>query len=313
MSKKKNLPVQSEEEIKTQDLLKQVRNVTLIFGLLFSVLGVLLLLFPDETGGFLWLIFGIGALGFGIYRMIRYFTVQVYQTVIATELFFGILFVVFGILALVQRGSILENLMFILGIMVLGGSVLKLQTSINLAQVGYTRWWLIMVLGLIASVLGLLMIVEPDIIKNNKQILMGAFLIYDGISAILSAIVLSIIRRRLRRGQLASKRPAEEAEAPSEAPASFQADRPEPASFDSWHQGQAAPPVPPVPPAAEPAFNAIDADFKEVPDPMAQEDPFAVQNGNNASKFDAETGEPVVKKPRFDPDTGKPLYPEEEN
>ena len=328
MHRNNTAPVQSEEDIKTQDLLKQVRNVTLLFGLLFIALGTLLIFFPNEMTNLLWIIFGIASLVFGIYRLIRYFTVQRYETVIASELFFGILFVVFGVLALVKRGVIVDNMFFIFGIMILGGSVLKIQTAINLAQVGYFKWWIVLVFGLIAAGVGTFLLLEPDIIEANILIVSSAFLIYDGVSAVISAIILSIVRRRLRKGIAVSpvREPKEPAAMEAETnPAAGQA---EPASYASSYTGNYASSNPD--PAPEPApFEDVtsdytgasnessaavfDAEFTPVSETPAEGDPFAAVQETRQPKFDPDTGEPLVRKPRFDPDTGKPLFSEDEN
>lgn len=327
MNRNQTAPVLNETEVRTQDLLKQVRNVTLLFGLLFIALGVLLIIFPNEMTNLLWIIFGLASLVFGIYRLIRYFTVQRYETVIATELFFGILFVVFGVLALVKRSFIVNNMFFIFGIMILAGSVLKLQTAINLAQVGYFKWWIVLVFGLLAAGVGTFLLLEPDIIEPHIMLVSSAFLIYDGASAVIAAIMMSIVRRRLRKGIPVS--PVREAEEPAsmEAEPAAAAAQAQPVSYAASYADSTASAGLSEEPVLAPfedvtdftgASNengaaVFDAEYTPVPEAPEGQDPFAAGQEARVPKFDPDTGEPLERKPKFDPDTGKPLFPENED
>lgn len=289
-----------DQKERTESIFKQVRNITLLFGAIDIALGVLLILFTEQMSSLIWIILGVASLALGVYRVLRFLNVQRFETVLATELYTGIFFLVFGVLALVHQAFVVEHMVFIFGILLLAGSVIKIQNAIDLYHIRYSRWWIVLILGFISAGLGVLLITEPAFMKEFRMILTGAFLIYDGVSALAAVIMMMIVRRRIRKGLMPGA---------ADGPAGPAAMEQQPVHHGLFHHNS-EPKEETVPTPAQDASipGTVDAEFAPMPGTApAGPDPFEVPETKPAPKFDPETGEPIVRKPKFDPDTGKPL------
>jgi uncharacterized membrane protein HdeD (DUF308 family) len=70
----------------------------------------------------------------------------------------------------------------IIGVVIVIHGLGKLRQAIELYHEQYERWWVAFLLGLLTAGIGILLIFKPfDALETVVQII-GAFLIYDGVS-----------------------------------------------------------------------------------------------------------------------------------
>lgn len=181
--------------------LKTVKNVTLIFAIIFAGLGVLLLLFPFEIYDFLGYLIGAAAIVFGAYLLILYFMKKRAASILAVDLFAGILMVAFGTICLVMHTKVTGYTSLIFGLLMVAGSIIKFQNAIDLFRIGMIHWWAVLVLGGISVILGVLLLSRPSLLKDTERFLLasGIFLLYDSLSDFTSVILFSMQWRRVRK------------------------------------------------------------------------------------------------------------------
>ncbi len=178
--------------MKNEELLKTVRNVTLIFAIAYVVFGCLMLAFPKTVQELFGIIIGVAALGSGIYRMILYFMRKRAAQLLAIDLFAGILLLVVGFLCLFYHAKALSFAMFVFGILMMAGSVLKMQNAIDLKHIEFDTWWIVLLLGLISLGLAVLLMVNPKFLQKSYIVVTGAFLLYDGVTDFLTVLFFNI-------------------------------------------------------------------------------------------------------------------------
>lgn len=277
-----------------ESILKKVKLITLVFAAVYAALGVALILFPAEMQTIMGFVVGVLSIVVGAYRLYIYFKRQRDVTILATDLFLGIVCILIGVLFIVRREAVMNYVFFIYGILMLAGGIIKLQNALDLYHLGLYRWWIILLLGIVSMGLGVLLIIRPEFILSLQMLLAGIVLIFDAAAGFFTVFLFDSTVKKLKNN--------------------IPIGRPErPADIDG------VTPMPPVPPvhgmSDENVFSG------QMPYRQTAEDPFdpavvqakeELQAADEAAVEDAVVSEDIGTDGEdvhmnFDPDTGEPL------
>ena len=106
-------------------------------------------------------------------------------------------------LALIVAGTLLafnpeylEDLLpFIWGIAMLFGAFVKIQYAFDEKALKIEKWWIMLILAAFSLVIGILTLVNPDFLGENRSIVIGIMLIVE---AIIDLVVFILIRKALK-------------------------------------------------------------------------------------------------------------------
>lgn len=146
----------------------------------YIVLGVIWMVYPGLTGIVICRTAGALALAFGAARIISAMREQDMIGWGRLDLVVGVLLLAFGLFALVQPEAILSILPLVLGIYLLVACVGKIQHAVSLKRMGFARWWSVLALGILAGILGTLLIVNPFGAAETMLMFLGASMVLDG-------------------------------------------------------------------------------------------------------------------------------------
>ena len=166
------------------ELLKKLKTNVIISSALCIVIGIVLVIWPDLTMEIACLAIGAVLLIAGIMRLITYFTARDGSVYSQLNLIFGIVLIVVGALILWQWDKVLEIVPIIVGIVIVIHGINDLRQTLALHKNEYDKWWVALILGLLTVILGVLLILNPFAALDTVVILIGIFLIFDGISII---------------------------------------------------------------------------------------------------------------------------------
>ena len=85
------------------------------------------------------------------------------------------------------------------GIVILIDGALKLQTAVDARKFGIEKWWLILIIALLVSIVGIILMVTPFAAQTVAAWEIGINLVLDGVLNI--CVVLSTVKT-LRRKRL---------------------------------------------------------------------------------------------------------------
>ena len=85
------------------------------------------------------------------------------------------------------------------GIVILIDGALKLQTAVDARKFGIEKWWLILIIALLVSIVGIILMVTPFAAQTVAAWVIGINLVLDGVLNI--CVVLSTVKT-LRRKRL---------------------------------------------------------------------------------------------------------------
>lgn len=149
----------------------------------FCIAGLLLLLHPEVSAAMICRGIGILLLVCGGFKICGYLSQDLYRLAFQFDLACGILAVVLGLLMLFRSTSVLHFLNLVLGIVVLTDGLLKIQTALDARRFGLKRWWMIAMAAALASVMGILIIIDPFGSSGvaGAVMLLGATLLTEGL------------------------------------------------------------------------------------------------------------------------------------
>lgn len=162
-----------------RELWKQIRKDIMITAILCVILGVMIMVWPTQTTKLLcWILAGILIL-MGLSRIVAYFNDRMAgQFGLAA----GIVLFVLGAWILIRPLNFAKIFPIVIGVLLLMHGVEDLKMSIEAKAGGDSIWWTLLLVAAVNMLLGLLLIWRAFAAVQIAMMLMGAALVYDGIT-----------------------------------------------------------------------------------------------------------------------------------
>lgn len=167
-----------------EQLLKRVKTNVVISSILCVILGLVLVFWPGLSIRIVCTAVGVVLIVTGITRMIDYFAVRDGSMYSQINLIFGIVLAVVGVWISVKPDKVLAIIPIIVGIVIVIHGLQNIKQAMELWRDKYTKWWVACILGVLTVGFGVLLICRPFTAIDTVVMLIGFFLIYDGISNI---------------------------------------------------------------------------------------------------------------------------------
>lgn len=165
-------------------LLKKLKTNIVISAVLCILLGIVLVVWPDLSMQVVCTAIGAILLIGGGVRLAVYFSVKDGSVYAQMNLIMGIILAVVGVWILLQPDKVMAIIPIIVGIVIVLHGINNLQQALTLFKEKYDKWWVALILGLLTVGFGVLLICRPFEALETVVMMIGIFLIYDGISDI---------------------------------------------------------------------------------------------------------------------------------
>lgn len=165
-----------------ESLLKKVKANTILSSLLCAALGLVLVIWPDISMQIVCIAIGAVLILCGVIRLFGFFLNHDGSVYTQGNLVMGIVLVVVGIWIVATPGKVLVIIPIIVGILIVIHGVNNIQQTITLCKGKYSMWWLALIMAILTIGLGALLIIRPFAALDTVVMLIGFFLIYDGLS-----------------------------------------------------------------------------------------------------------------------------------
>ncbi len=165
-------------------ILRKIKANVVISSLLCVALGLVLVVWPGMSMQIVCAAIGAVLILTGVMKIAEYFIVKDGSLYAQTNLIFGIVLTVVGVWIVVKPDKVLAIIPIIVGIVIVIHGIHKLQQAVTLRKSRYDKWWVALILGLLTAGLGVLLICKPFAALDTVVMLIGFFLIYDGLSNI---------------------------------------------------------------------------------------------------------------------------------
>lgn len=162
---------------------------TIVVAALYILLGVCLMLRPETSLTTLCYLLGGVTLLLGIIKIIGYFSKNLYCLAFQFDLVMGILAVIFGLLLLFHPRFITAILPFVVGVFVLLGGLLAIQSARDSRAFGLSNWWVLLLLAILSVVLGAVLMFKPFGSAVVIMSVIGVSLIFTGVEKLIVVIL----------------------------------------------------------------------------------------------------------------------------
>ncbi len=191
--------------------MKEVKSFSksyIFLSALYVALGVVLIAWPSLSLRMIGIALGIVMIVLGITYAIIYYTKDNLQGFLQMDLVIGIVCFAFGIFILLNQSFLGEVLPFAMGIILLLGAVVKIQSSLNMRKLRFRKWYLVLICAAVIVALGIVLLCNPfqkydDPAKAEHYMLLyiGGCLVLDGLTNLVSLFCIQSRVRRLAKLQ----------------------------------------------------------------------------------------------------------------
>lgn len=151
----------------------------LVSAVAYAILGLVLIIRPGLTASVLCAGLGICALIFGLVRIISYFLRR--DSATGADLAVGIALAAVGILCLAATRTVMSILPLLLGVVLIIDGAGKLSRSLELRKLGYSHWYLTLLLAACLLLVGIVMVLNPFGMVETAVTFFGICLLIDGL------------------------------------------------------------------------------------------------------------------------------------
>jgi uncharacterized membrane protein HdeD (DUF308 family) len=178
------------------NFIKTIKYIYALISVLFIGFGIYIFIEPSISSYLICEIGGVMITVFGIIKILGYFSKDRYSLAFQFDLMLGMLSFILGVLMILHPDHIVNTLLIILGIFILIDGTSKIQTSLDAKIFGLDRWWIILILGILCTILAFILILNP--LKSSILLirLLALTFIMDGIENL--SIVLDTVRKHYR-------------------------------------------------------------------------------------------------------------------
>lgn len=164
------------------DYLKNLKANYMITAMICVVIGLVLIIWPGTSTQVVCMVLGGVLLGYGIIQVVLYLFLKERTLISQGMLILGIIFSVLGAWVLLKPEMIIMAVPVIMGIIIMIHGLHNAVQAIDLKKMGYDKWWLALLFGLLTVAFGALLVFNPFKAVNTVVRVIGAFLVYDGAS-----------------------------------------------------------------------------------------------------------------------------------
>ena len=155
------------------------------------ILGTVMLVWPDISAVTICVILGALCAAAGVYKLVRYFRLGFAGVFFRFDLGAGILYILAGLLLLIHPQDATAILPMAAGIYILFGSVMDIQTAVEMHRFGLGNWVLSLILGILNTLLGFYLLFNPFSGASVLMMAVGICLIVGSIQNLYSVFCIS--------------------------------------------------------------------------------------------------------------------------
>lgn len=163
-------------------MLKELKWDALLSSILYVVMGIVLLLFPDTTARTLGYLVGGVAVAAGAVSMICYLLRDAHQNYYRNDFLYGLVGIALGCFIFYKVDLIVSLIPFIMGLLVIVSGCSKLQDVIDMKRMDYGNWVIMLAVAVVNVVFGIIMLRNPFSTAAILLQVIGAGLVFSGLT-----------------------------------------------------------------------------------------------------------------------------------
>ncbi len=145
---------------------KSVSWLAILESLVVGALGVLFLINPDGILKVIFYVVGIFLIVKGVYKIINYFAMHGRYDFYNNDLLYGIVALVFGVIAVVLWEQLGRFIGIVVGAWMIYGALVRMNTAIKMHTAGIREWFYVLLLSMVMLALGIYMVISASAVPT---------------------------------------------------------------------------------------------------------------------------------------------------
>ena len=170
-------------------------------AILYIVVGLLLIIWPEEARLILCYVLGAALLLYGAYRVIAYFN-NASDVPVQFGAAIGVACITAGVLLLIKADRVVAAFAAVAGAALTIDSILRIQLALDIRRLGGRHWGPMAICGGVMLAVGVMLVLNPFAVVRTATIVAGAALLADGMLTLWSLIeTASLLKERSRAAE----------------------------------------------------------------------------------------------------------------
>lgn len=178
-------------------MLKTFKNSYIFTCIIYMIVGLVLLFFPEMSLKVVCVILGIFILLYGLLKIAAFFRNKADGFPFRFDLIIGIIFSVIGGFLLLRHEIIVSMFPVVMGTYIIFDSFFNFRQAFMLKNAGYLNWWSMLILALVMILLGAVMLFNPFKTVSMTVMFIGLIFLFRGISNIISIIFTNYVLNKM--------------------------------------------------------------------------------------------------------------------
>lgn len=172
-------------------MVKKMKMNTFLVSLLYVMLGVIMMFFPKTTMETICYIFAGILILIGIVYTIFYFGRNIVDSYYRYDLVYGLVTILCGVLIIVKVDLLINLIPIVMGILIFGNGIIKLQHAIDLKRVDFSGWFYVLIFSLLCITIGTVLIFQPAFIAETVTMIIGISFAFSGVTDLVTLFLIS--------------------------------------------------------------------------------------------------------------------------
>ena len=177
-----------------EDSLSETKALYMFMAIIEFIFGLFLIIFPQMSAQVLTIILGAILAGVGVFNIITYFMNK--NSSFRQGILSGVISTALGIAFIAQSETITNVTSIILGVFVIFEALTSCKRAIIMCKLEFDKWFVPMIIALVAAVLGVLLLIFPSFFGDAIMIIVGIALVIEAVMGIWSIIFIIKLRRK---------------------------------------------------------------------------------------------------------------------
>ncbi len=180
--------------------LQRLKYAYIALSVALCAVGICLIIWPEQLKVLFCYLIGAIALTLGIISLVIFFVRDIGTPRPGNGLMIGMLASIFGLILLLKPDNGAAFFSMLVGVFIIVDSIIKIQTSFELKNIGAKFWWINLLISVASTVLGVLLVINPYGEGSTLLLIfIGISLIADSVANIFTAIFVWRTGRRLKK------------------------------------------------------------------------------------------------------------------
>ena len=162
-----------------EKFLKKAGWTSVITSLIFALIGLIMIFYPDTTMQVMSTVLGIFFIIVGVIKVINYFVSKGNSTFFTNDIAWGLIAIIIGLVTMVYSSTIESIFRIMIGIWIIYSGFTRLSLSFKLKGVNDKVWTLVLILAVLMVIGGLYVTFYPGALIVTLGVIILIYAIMD--------------------------------------------------------------------------------------------------------------------------------------